>query len=101
MNTFNLIVSPFAEVDLKVAFEWYNLQKENLGNEFISEVDFTIKRIKINPLQFPIKQKDIRKAVLKRFPFTIYFVVNEKLITVFAIFHNSRNPVIWKKRTKE
>lgn len=96
MKEWKLVINPFAEIDLKVAHEWYNLQKENLGNEFLSEIGKIIKLIKANPHQFSIKQKNIHKAVLKRFPFTIFYTIQNNLIIVFAVFHNSRNPIVWK-----
>jgi len=100
MNSYRLIINPFAELDLQMAFEWYNLQKEGLGEEFISEVDKTINRIIQNPNQFSKVKKSIRMAIVKRFPFGIFYVIKSDIINVFAIFHFSRNPALWKKRSR-
>ena len=72
MKSFQLIVNPFAELDLKLAKEWYDLQRHKLGGEFISEVEKVFIRVEKNPKQFPKELKDIRKAVVRRFPFSIY-----------------------------
>lgn len=88
------------KIDLQVAHEWYNLQKDNLGNEFIFEVDNIIKIIIENPQQFPKIKKEIRRANVNRFPFSIFYVAKANVINVFAVFHQIRNPVIWKKRIK-
>ena len=59
MSSYRLIINPFAELDLQIAYEWYDLQKEGLGEEFILEVDRTIKRIVQNPKQFGKVRKDV------------------------------------------
>lgn len=101
MSSFRLIIHPFAEIDLQVATEWYNTQKDKLGNEFIYEVDKTLSQVVENPRQFPEILKEIRRANISRFPFSIFFVIKRNVINVFAIFHQSRNPVIWKDRLKK
>ena len=88
-------------MDLQVATEWHNLQKDKLGNEFIYEIDNTLMRILDNPKQFPRIRQEIRSAHVNRFPFSIFFVAKKDIINVFAIFHQSRNPVIWKDRIKK
>ena len=98
MTEYKLLINPFAEADLIDTKEWYDLQKENLGLEFVNEVKKTIFRIQENPLQFPVIRAKIRKALVKRFPFSIFFYIDETVINVFAVFHTHRNPIIWKKR---
>jgi len=98
MKTYDLIINPFAELDLQVSHEWYDLQKEGFGDEFIAEVDKTIIRIQQNPYQFSKVKKLARMAVVKRFPFGVFYIIKGNIINVFAIFHFSRNPMIWKKR---
>jgi hypothetical protein len=100
MGQYKLIINPFAEKDLQISTDWYNHQKENLGNDFLVEVENSLQKIQTNPLQFPVVKNSIRRAVLKRFPFGIYFFVKKDIINVFAIFHFSRNPLIWKRRMK-
>ena len=98
MSSLKLIINPFAELDLQVAYEWYDLKKEGLGKEFLSEVEITLDRIHQNPQQFKKIKKQIRMAVVKRFPFGVFYFVKNDVINVFAIFHFSRNPQILKKR---
>lgn len=98
MNRFRLIVNPFAEHDLKISKKWYDLQKGNLGTEFILEVENTIQSILSNPFQFTKIKGEIRRALIKRFPFGIYYFVKGDIINVFAVFHFNRNPKIWKSR---
>jgi len=98
MKTYKLIINPFAEIEIKETRNWYNLQKDNLGEEYLQEIKKTTIRIQENPLQFPKIKNKIRKVVISRFPFSIYFYIDELTINVFAVFHTSRNPMIWKER---
>ncbi len=93
MNThYRLIINPFAELDLHSSFEFYELQKNGLGKEFMTEVDLTIHSIQLNPYQFNQNKKHIRKALMARFFFAVYYILIDDLINVFAVFHFSRNP---------
>lgn len=96
--SWKLLINPFAEQDLEQAKDYYNLQKERLGEEFIFEVSKIISRLRNNPRQFPFEKGIIRKAKVDRFPYLIFYFLNEKIIIVFAVFHASRNPSIWKSR---
>jgi toxin ParE1/3/4 len=98
MKRYSLIINPFAETDLKIAADWYYLQKEGLDQEFIEEIEKTIQRILENPLQFPYVRKHIRMAIAQRFPYGLYFYVSDDFINVFAVFHFSRNPEVLRKR---
>lgn len=101
MKIYNLLINPFAELELEEAKDWYNLQQDDLGERFVKEIDKTIIRINENPFQFPKEMKKIRKAIVNDFPYSIFFYMTDNLINVFAIFHSSRNPMIWKKRFRE
>ncbi len=100
MKPYRLRIHPFAESELKEAENWYNLQKENLGKEFIEEIENKLMQIKRNPNHYAKIRKDIRKALLKRFPYSIVFTVTDEWVEVYSFFHHSRNPKIWNKRAK-
>ena len=100
MENYTLIINHFAEEDIKDAIVWYNEQKENLGDEFLQDVKSLVLRINNKPLQFPIIRKNIRRAILNRFPYAIFFIISDSNIIVFAVFHTKRNPKLWEKRRK-
>ncbi len=80
MKSYKLIINPFAEIEIKEAKNWYDLQKDSLGEEYFQEIKKTAIRIQENPFQFPKINKKIRKAVVSRFPFSIYFYIDELTI---------------------
>jgi plasmid stabilization system protein ParE len=96
---FRLIISPDAEKEVKISFEFYEERKAGLGKDFVSEVNLTIERIVANPEQFiKLRNRQVRKAKVSRFPFGIYFAEKDLIISVLAVYHSSRNPRNLRKR---
>jgi hypothetical protein len=55
--------------------------------------------MRANPRQFPVVHKNIHRALLRRFPYALMFVIEpEEALTVIACFHGSRDPVHWQQR---
>ncbi len=74
-------------------------EAEGLGSEFMRDLDASLSYIQRNPASYAIVHKQVRRALLRRFPHSvIYFVQNDQVI-VLACFHASRDPKQWKKRT--
>jgi toxin ParE1/3/4 len=71
-----------AAEDLRDSFVWYNERKQGLGSEFLSEIEKKLKDIQSNPLQFPAIHKNIRRALVKRFPFTIFYLLEQNKIVI-------------------
>ena len=95
---FEIIITPFAESDIKQSIKYYNSKSERLGKNFIEEVDSIFERIKYNPELFPIALDKTRKAVVKRFPYNVYFVITNSKIFITAVFNTWRQPKTWKNR---
>ena len=51
-----------------------------------------------NPRQFPVVFKNVRRALLHRFPYSLFFVVEDETVLGIACFHASRDPSQWQKR---
>jgi hypothetical protein len=93
-----LDVRPEAELDAEEAGAWYEGERVGLGAEFLLELRATFIRIEQAPLQFPLVDGDIRRAILHRFPFGVFFVAEGDLATVLAITHLHRHPETWQSR---
>ena len=81
-----------ARLEFDDAMAWYNSKQLGLGAELKEEVDEWLARIASDPERFPKSRGDIRRAVLRRFPYTIHFLAESRRIVVLAVFHASRNP---------
>ena len=87
-----------AEVDFDKSYEFYNEDSPKVADVLFQRINLGLEDIKQNQNFFPIAHKDVRKHVIKKFPFLIYYRIVETVIQVIAIFHTSRNPKIWNER---
>ena len=94
-----LIIRPEAEAELGEAFEWYESRVQGLGSEFLLAIDATLSGILRNPLQHPLVHKTVRRALLRRFPYEIFFVLGNHHIVILSVFHAKRNPKRWTDRS--
>jgi plasmid stabilization system protein ParE len=81
-----------AKRELDDAISWYENRREGLGQDFSIAVEREIERIASSPNQFARVKKEVRRAVLRRFPYSIYFVIEDPQVVVLAIFHAKRAP---------
>jgi len=86
--------------DLQESLIWYESKKIGLGQEFYNSVKDSIIRLQEFPKRSQKILTNVRRFVLKKFPFNIFFIIDEDVykIKIIAIFHNSRNPYIWQNR---
>jgi plasmid stabilization system protein ParE len=87
-----------ARKELHEAVLWYEDQRTGLGLEFWRAVRETLARIAENPRRFPLVYQDFRQALVPRFPYLVLFVSKKDRLEIFAIFHTSRSPEIWRSR---
>jgi plasmid stabilization system protein ParE len=93
-----LIVRPLAEADVRDAAFWYESKREGLGAEFALELDALYERIAENPRQFPEIIEGARRALLHRFPYAVYFMIDEDAPVIVAVLHQHRGPEAWRGR---
>ena len=95
-----LVLSPEAEQDMSEAYDWYEKHRPSLGEEFLGCVDACIQAICRSPeLQAKIHE-DYRRALIRRFPYAIFYDYDGLTVTVFALFHTSRDPEKWRERLR-
>ena len=100
-----LVLRPSAELDIQDAAEWYEDEEVGLGGQFIDELRQVVHRIDALPSQFPEVGRGIRRALLKRFPCSIYFLIrgegDERTAVILAVLHQRRSPSVWKTRARD
>ena len=94
----NVVITQAARAELIEAQDWYEGEAAGLGPRFRVEIDTAIERISTNPLQFPVVFKNLRRALLRRFPYMLFFTVDGETLLVIACFHASRDPRQWQQR---
>lgn len=98
MTDYRLVAEPQADLDIESAFEWYENEKPGLGLEFLDELRRAYVRILDGPLKYQHLRSGIRRALLRRFPYAIYFVCEGEVAVIVAVLHASRNPAEWQRR---
>ena len=68
-----MIVCPEAEADLVAAQNWYDQQRDGLGAEFLEEVRVVFRRIEQTPAMHAVVYKDVRRAIVRRFPYLVFY----------------------------
>jgi plasmid stabilization system protein ParE len=99
--TERFIVRPAAEADVAEAALWYEAQSIGLGAEFLRAVDICFEEIRRSPERFPEIRRNIRRALLRRFPYAVLFVATSTGIRVIACMHVKRDPRRWHRRVDD
>ena len=81
-----------ARRELDHAIEWYERQHIGLGVRLLEEVDACLQEIAIRPEIFKKVRGEVRRVLLRRFPYAIHFLPERSQIVVLAIFQPRRNP---------
>ena len=87
-----------ARQEFEEAVAWYEGERLGLGLEFMAAVDQKVALIARQPGLFRQVRGSIRRAVIRRFPYTIHFVEEAERIVVLAVFHASRDPAEVRRR---
>ena len=93
-----LVFRPEAEAESLDARAWYEGERVGLGAMFAAAVETTVAAILRNPLAYPRVKGDTRRALVRRFPYAVYFRPIDDEIIVLAIMHGRRNPRHWRSR---
>jgi len=94
-----ILFTQAARADLSDAVRWYDAHAPHVGPQFRDALRAAMTRIAENPKQFPPALRDTRRALLRRFPYILVFREMDDAIYVVAVFHTSRDPLIWQRRS--
>ena len=96
--TVDVRLRPEAEQDLAESARWYEDQRPGLGQEFLDEALATFAAIAEKPLASAAVYGSLRRALLHRFPFGVFYLVDGDGAVVIGVIHGSRHPRRWKSR---
>ena len=89
---------PDAIAEAKAAYEWYAERNPSAANAFMSELDHAISQIQTSPERCTMHLHDMRKFLLRRFPYGVVYRITESASQVIAVAHGRRRPGYWKTR---
>lgn len=93
-------IQPSAETDANNAANWYESQQFGLGIEFMLELDAAIERAGEMPEAYAELYQNVRRVLVRRFPYPVYFVLGSGVVEIFAILHQHQNPETWQSRVR-
>ncbi|HEY9510142.1 MAG TPA: type II toxin-antitoxin system RelE/ParE family toxin [Verrucomicrobiae bacterium] len=92
------VLRRIAEKEFDDSIAYYEAERESLGWESRATIEECFQRIADNPEWFPKIRGEVRRAVIRRFPFVIHFLIEQERIVILSVFHASREPEQLKYR---
>ena len=89
---------PKAEEELLYAVDYYEECSPGLGTDFSFEVYAAVKQIIAHPEAWMVLDGDIRRILLKRFPYGLLYSLIDDEIYILAVMHLRRDPDYWRQR---
>jgi plasmid stabilization system protein ParE len=97
--TVEVRLRPEAEQDLLETALWYEANEPGLGSRFLDQVQATLSDIANQPAAYTVVHASVRRALVKRFPFGVFYTIEDDGAVVIAVLHGSRHPRTWRQRT--
>jgi toxin ParE1/3/4 len=94
----NLRFHPEAECEYSEVIRYYLEINARLAEDFIEEIEHGMAAIQRHPLAWRLITSDVRRYLVHRFPFGIYYTCDTDFVTIWAVMHLSREPDYWKSR---
>lgn len=96
--SYKIKLMPLAALEIIEAYDWYEEQKENLGADFLNELDNFYESLYTNPLTYSFYDESVRNGKINRFPYSVVYEIIEHTIVIYSVFMSKQDPV--KKRKK-
>jgi plasmid stabilization system protein ParE len=96
---YKIIVKTLAEQDITEAVDWYYTRAAHLTGKFLEEIDNSILILKKNPEHYQKRYNEVRILFLEKFPFGIYYTIENNVVFIHAVIHTKRDPKTGIERT--
>jgi hypothetical protein len=89
---YKLEIRPLATMEILEAFDWYELQREGLGGEFLDELETFYNSLLRNPNSYGFYDKSVRQGKIDRFPYLVVFEIFDESVVVYSVFMSRQDP---------
>jgi plasmid stabilization system protein ParE len=93
-----LSIRPQAQAEIRDIYDWYEEQQPGLGVDFeqaLAEISYVLIR---HPQAYPVIFGESRRALMRRFPYMVFYRIYGEEIAITACIHRRRDPGYWKPR---
>lgn len=82
-----------AKKEIRIADDYYAEISKSISDRFLKELKLTLSYLELNPY-FPKRYNDLWTIPLKKFPYLLFYTIDEKkkLVKIISCFHTSQNP---------
>lgn len=95
----SLVINDEAADELEEAIRYYETKSPGIGLNLAAKVSEAFQRIQLNPQLYPFhKDTNVRKCLVQRFPYTVFYLEFDEHIVIIAVAHQKRRPDYWKFR---
>jgi plasmid stabilization system protein ParE len=94
--SYEIVLRAKAERAIQRAAAWYRNRNPVAAMAFLMAVRRSIQKIAANPAMYHIVERDLRRAIVKGFPYSILFRMDEAEVLITNCVHFSRHPRHWR-----
>jgi toxin ParE1/3/4 len=95
---YKIEIRTLATIEIIEAYDWYEMQREGLGAEFLEELEHLYEVLLNNPHTYSYYEEPVRQGKINRFPYLVVYEVFDTLIIIYSVFMTKQDPN--KKRTR-
>jgi plasmid stabilization system protein ParE len=96
-----VIFTAEADDDIAASYDWFESREPGLGEEFLRCVEARVLTIQRHPDLYPAATGTFRRALIRRFPYEIFYEATKSTLTIYSVFHCSQDPEKWRHRLGE
>lgn len=93
-----LVVQARARGEIADAHAWYEAQARGLGAEYLRALDAVLQRVAREPALYAPVHGTVRRAMLRRFPYGVFYTESADRLVVLAVIHARQDPQRWPTR---
>jgi toxin ParE1/3/4 len=98
VNSWPVFFTDDADAEALEAYDWYAARNRDAAEGFRSELRHAVARITDRPDRYRLFDGDVRRYLLRKYPFGVLYVLEPDLVIVLAVMHLKKEPGYWKKR---
>ncbi len=97
---FKIVVKPIVWFDLEEAITWYENERQGLGEQFFNNFEDAKEKIEINPNRYRNIIPGVKRILIKKFPYKIFYIISDNTILIIGLTHAKRSNAFVRKRLK-
>ncbi len=86
--------------DVSEAYGWYEDRATGLGDKFLRTFYAAIAQIQRDPVLFRKVHSDFRRLFLRRFPYFLYYLIEQETIVFILLFHCAQHPRMMRRELR-